>query len=102
MIDATHLKALRTASRLRVKRVCGCLIRRTKVGMNTKLHAVSDATGRLIRFSMTAGQDSDYIGARALPSSLTEVDWQLSDRGYEADWFREALQGKGIRPCIPG
>ena len=22
--------------------------------------------------------------------------------GYDADWFREALQHKGIRPCIPG
>ena len=23
-------------------------------------------------------------------------------RGYDADWFREALQAKGIKPCIPG
>ena len=23
-------------------------------------------------------------------------------RGYDADWFREALKDKGIRPCIPG
>ena len=21
---------------------------------------------------------------------------------YEADWFRDALQAKGIQPCIPG
>ena len=26
----------------------------------------------------------------------------LGDRGYDADWFREALQSKGIRACIPG
>jgi len=26
----------------------------------------------------------------------------LADRGYDADWFREALQNKGIAPCIPG
>jgi transposase len=25
----------------------------------------------------------------------------LGDRGYDADWFREALQAKGIQPCIP-
>ncbi len=22
--------------------------------------------------------------------------------GYDADWFRDALQQKGIKPCIPG
>ena len=33
--------------------------------MNTKLHAVTDADGRPIRFFMTAGQVSDYTGAAA-------------------------------------
>lgn len=50
---------------------------------------------------MTAGQVSDYIGARALLDSLPNVEWLLGDRGYDADWFREALQDKGIKPCIP-
>ena len=39
-----------------------------------------------------AGQRvSDYTGAAALLSSLPE-----------ADWFREVLKDKGIRPCILG
>lgn len=25
----------------------------------------------------------------------------LADRGYDADWFREALRKNGIEPCIP-
>jgi transposase len=70
--------------------------------MNTKLHAVTDARGRPIRFFVTAGQVSDYIGARALLNSLTNADWLLVDRGYDADWFREALIDKKITPCIPG
>ncbi len=70
--------------------------------MNTKLHAVTDADGRPIRFFMTAGQVSDYTGAAALLSSLPTADWMLADRGYDADWFREALKDKGIRACIPG
>ena len=70
--------------------------------MNTKLHAVTDASGRPIRFFMTAGQVSDYTGARALLSSLPAADWMIADRGYDADWFRDALKDKGIRPCIPG
>ena len=70
--------------------------------MNTKLHAICDSEGRPLNLFVTAGQVSDYIGARALLSSLPEVDWLLGDRGYDADWFREALKDKGIRACIPG
>lgn len=41
----------------------GRLIGRTKGGLNTKLHAVTDAMGQPLRFFMTAGQVSDYTGA---------------------------------------
>jgi len=51
---------------------------------------------------MTAGQVSDYTGARALVSNLPAAEWLLGDRGYDADWFREALVNIGIKPCIPG
>ena len=80
----------------------GRAIGRTKGGMNTKLHAVTDADGRPIRFFMTAGQVSDHTGAAALLNSLPSADWLLADRGYDADWFRDALKDKGIRACIPG
>jgi IS5 family transposase len=70
--------------------------------MNTKLHAVTDTTGQPIRFFMTAGQVSDYTGARALVESLPAADWLLGDRGYDADWFREALVDMGLTPCILG
>ncbi|HCW49151.1 IS5 family transposase [Brevundimonas naejangsanensis] len=103
MIDATYLKAHRTASSLRGKKGgLGRLIGRTKGGMNTKLHAVTDASGRPISLFMTAGQVSDYTGAAALLDSLPKAQWLLGDRGYDADWFRDALQAKGITPCIPG
>ncbi|WP_148268543.1 IS5 family transposase [Komagataeibacter medellinensis] len=103
MIDATYLKAHRTASSLRFKKGDpGRLIGRTKGGMNTKLHAVTDQNGRPLGFFMTAGQISDYTGASALLDSLPMAQWLLADRGYDADWFRDALEEKGIRPCIPG
>ncbi|RLK07380.1 IS4 family transposase [Ruegeria conchae] len=69
--------------------------------MNTKLHAVTDSLGRPIRFFISVGQVSDYTGVRALANSLPSADWLLGDRGYDADWFREALNDRGIRPCIP-
>ena len=70
--------------------------------MNTKLHAVCDSLGRPIDLFVTAGHVSDYTGARALLRGLPTVKRLLGDRGYDADWFRETLQDKGIRACIPG
>jgi len=70
--------------------------------MNTKLHAVTDRNGRPLDFFMTVGQISDYTGAAALLGSLPSAEWMLADRGYDADWFRDALEEKGIKPCIPG
>src|SRR3546814_7818916 len=103
MIAGTLLKAPRTASSLRVKKGgLGRLIGRTKGGMNTKLHAVTDANGRPLSFFMTAGQVSDYTGAAALLDDLPKAQWLLGDRGYDADWFRDALEAKGIQLCIPG
>jgi transposase len=51
---------------------------------------------------MTAGQISDYTGATALLNSLPKAEWLLADRGYDADWFKDALEEKDIKPCIPG
>lgn len=51
---------------------------------------------------MTAGQVSYYTGAAALLGSLPKAEWLLADRGYDADWFRDALKDKGIKPYIPG
>jgi transposase len=51
---------------------------------------------------MTAGQVSNYISAVALLDTLPRAQWLLGDLGYDGDWFREALQAKGITPSIPG
>jgi transposase len=56
--------------------------------MNTKLPAVTDAESLPIRFSMTAGQVSDYTVL-------------LADLGHDADGFGEPLKANGIKPCIP-
>ena len=34
--------------------------------------------------------------------ALAKAQWLPGDRGYDADWFRDALEEKGITPCIPG
>ncbi|PZX09831.1 transposase [Palleronia aestuarii] len=70
-------------------------------GMNTKLHAVTDREGRLVRLFVTAGQVSDYKGALVLQSGFPQANWLLADRGCDADWFRNSLSGSRIRACIP-
>lgn len=55
------------------------MIGRTKGGLNTKLHAVTDAKGRPLKFFMTAGQVSDYTGAAALLGSLPGAEWLGGD-----------------------
>lgn len=90
MINATYLKAYRTASSLGLKKGGrGRITGRTKAGMNTKLHAICDSQERPIVLSVTVGQVSDCIGARVPLSGLPDVDWLLGNRGYDAEWFKK-------------
>ena len=50
---------------------------------------------------LSEGQMSDYKGARHIVQALPCAGYMLADRGYDADWFREALNERGIEPCIP-
>lgn len=69
--------------------------------MNSKLHAVCDGQGRPIVLLLSEGQMSDYKGAALMIDALPKAKSLLGDKGYDADWFRQALQERGITPCIP-
>ena len=51
---------------------------------------------------LSEGQMSDYKGAALILSALPAAKELLGDRGYDADWFRKALDERGITACIPG
>jgi len=51
---------------------------------------------------LTEGQVSDYRGAATVLPALPDADILIADRGYDSDWFREALTDRSIEPCIPG
>ena len=102
VIDATYLKVHRTASSLWVKgepwppdrpypRRLEHEAPRRRRCERTPLELLHD--GR-------PGQPTN-TGAAALLDDLPQAQWLLGDRGYDADWFRDALQAKGIQPCIP-
>ena len=62
---------------------------------------VCDGLGRPLTFFLLPGQMCDAKTAGALLNALPPARRLLADRSYEADWFRQALDGKGIAACIP-
>lgn len=68
--------------------------------MSTKIHAVCDALGNTIRFSLTAGQVSDYKEALSLIDGL-KTNAILADKGYDADYIIEAISQCGAQAVIP-
>ncbi len=69
--------------------------------MNSKLHAVCDGNGKPVLLFLSAGNMSDFKGAAELVNRLPQAKALLADRGYDADWLRNALTDRGITPCIP-
>jgi transposase len=69
--------------------------------LNSKLHAVCDGRGRPLIMLLSEGQMSDYKGAALMIDAFPKVKALLGDKGYDADWFRQALSERGITPCIP-
>jgi transposase len=51
---------------------------------------------------LTEGQVSDYRGAATVLPALPDAEVLIADKGYDSDWFREALIDLEIAPCIPG
>jgi len=99
MIDATHLKAHRRQPPKK-----GALPRRigrTKGGLNSELHMVCDGQGRPLVMLLSEGQMSDFKGAALMIDDLPPAKVLLGDKGYDADWFRDALAKRGTEACIP-
>jgi transposase len=69
--------------------------------LNSKLHAVCDGQGRPLIMLLSEGQMSDYIGAALMLDALPRASELLGDKGYDADWFRQALIARGTTACIP-
>jgi len=50
---------------------------------------------------LSEGQMSDYKGAALMIDDLPPAKALLADKGYDADWFRQALSARGVTACIP-
>lgn len=76
------------------------MIGKSRGGANTKIHALVDGKGRMLRLIGTAGNRHDLIGAFDLVDGFSQVTI-LADKAYDSDEFREFLDGCELKACIP-
>ena len=73
---------------------------RSRGGLTTKMVALVDAWGRLLRFSLLAGHRHESLAVRDLLSDLT-FGALLADGGFDSDRLRGSLAERGAEAVIP-
>ncbi len=68
---------------------------RSRGGLTTKLHAVTDAKGRPVTLHLTAGQAHDGNTGLGLIGTLQAGQTLLADAGYDQNALREKLAACG-------
>jgi len=69
--------------------------------LNSKLHALCDDKGRPLVLCLSEGQLSDHIGAKLIDPAIPDAKVLIGDKGYDSDEFRNALNTRKIKACIP-
>jgi len=67
--------------------------------MTTKILALTDALGNLVRFELLPGNRYDTIGVAPLIEDV-EFEALLADKAFDADWIIDAIQARGAEPVI--
>ena len=68
--------------------------------MTTKIAALVDALGNLIRFVLLPGQCHDITSVETLiVGILTQA--LIADKAFDAHWLRQTLASRGIEAVIP-
>jgi transposase len=75
-------------------------IGRSRGGLTTKIVALVDALGNLVRFVLLPGQRHDSAGVAPL---LTDLDFAalLADKAFDSDGLRTELDNRGAVAVIP-
>lgn len=79
----------------------GRLIGRSIGGWSQSCMPSATAEGRPLDLFVTAGQISDYVGARALVGRLPKVEWLLGDPSYDAARYRKSNVQRLCLVCVP-
>ena len=73
---------------------------RSRGGLSTKIHLVTDAQGQPVRFSLTGGQEADAPQAIPLLTGI-ETRGVIADKGYESNRILSFIQEQGAEVVIP-
>ena len=68
--------------------------------MTTKIVALVDALGCLIRFVLLPGQRHDMVGVEPLIRDVS-FDALLADKAFDVNWLRAELNQRGASAVIP-
>lgn len=69
-------------------------------GLTTKIVALVDALGNLVRFLLLPGQAHDMKGVAPLIRDVS-FDALLADKAFDADWLLKDLDTRGATVVIP-
>jgi transposase len=67
--------------------------------MTTKILALTDALGNLVRFELLPGNRYDTIGLAPLINGIA-FDALLADKAFDANWIVEELDQRGAKVVI--
>ena len=73
---------------------------RFKDGFSCKVHAVCDAHGLPLNFTLTGGQAAECKQAIPLLENIS-TEAVLVDKAYDTNAFRDWLKTRGIKAVIP-
>ena len=74
---------------------------RSRGGLTTKIHALTNENGLPLRYLLTPGQAHDAPPAKILLNSLQPGQVVLADKAYDADWIRNLIWEQGATAIIP-
>ena len=73
---------------------------RSRGGLTTKIHTLTDAQGRPLRFILTAGQAHDSTTAADLLAGRNTTG-VIADKAYDSNELRELIAETGAQAVIP-
>lgn len=100
MIDGTSVRVRHLAATLTTEHPDRCL-GRSRGGLTTKIHGITNGKGLPIKIAITPGQTHDLTVASKLLSELSPGGMVLADKAYDADWLRARVRTKQSWANIP-
>ncbi len=67
--------------------------------MTTKILALTDALGNLVRFVLLPGQRHDTVGVAPLIQGA-EFEGLIADKAFDANWIIDELNDRGVKIVV--